>query len=70
MEEADILADRIAIISEGKLRCIGTPLYLKNTYGEGYRISFVSNSDEDQSKIIQLMEFLAPRSKLIDMSGG
>ena len=47
MEEADILADRIAIISEGKLRCIGTPLYLKNTYGEGYRISFVSNSDED-----------------------
>ena len=33
MEEADILADRISVIVKGKLKCIGTTLYLKNTYG-------------------------------------
>lgn len=26
MEEADILADRIAVIVDGKMKCIGTPL--------------------------------------------
>ena len=37
MEEADALSDRIAVLSKGQLKCIGTPLYLKNHYGEGYR---------------------------------
>ena len=37
MEEADVLSDRITVIVEGILKCIGTPLYLKNTYGDGYR---------------------------------
>jgi ATP-binding cassette subfamily A (ABC1) protein 2 len=41
MEEADVLADRIAVISEGKLKCVGTPLYLKNTFGDGYRINII-----------------------------
>ena len=39
MEEADILGDRIAVIVDGQLQCVGTPLNLKNTYGDGYRIS-------------------------------
>ena len=30
MEEADIVADRIAIMHEGKLNCLGSPLFLKN----------------------------------------
>ena len=41
MEEADVLSDRIAVICDGKLKCIGTPLYLKNTFGDGYRINLV-----------------------------
>jgi len=41
MEEADILSDRLAIVCDGKLKCVGTPLFLKNTYGDGYRISLV-----------------------------
>ena len=31
MEEADSLADRIAVVVDGKLKCIGTPLNLKNS---------------------------------------
>ena len=30
MEEADALADRIAVVVEGRIRCIGPPLQLKN----------------------------------------
>ena len=29
-DEADFLGDRIAIMSEGKLRCSGTSLFLKS----------------------------------------
>ena len=45
MEEADALSDRIAVLSKGVLKCIGTPLYLKNQFGEGYRyILIISTS--------------------------
>lgn len=37
MDEADLLGDRIAIISHGKLKCCGSPLFLKSTYGDGYK---------------------------------
>ena len=36
MDEADVLADRIAIMAHGKVRCAGTPLFLKQAYGVGY----------------------------------
>jgi ABC-type multidrug transport system ATPase subunit len=38
MEEADALADRIAVMADGNLKCIGTSLYLKNNFSEGYRL--------------------------------
>uniref|UniRef100_A0A4W3GUY2 ATP-binding cassette sub-family A member 2 n=1 Tax=Callorhinchus milii TaxID=7868 RepID=A0A4W3GUY2_CALMI len=41
MDEADLLGDRIAIISHGKLKCCGSPLFLKSTYGDGYKLTVV-----------------------------
>jgi ATP-binding cassette subfamily A (ABC1) protein 5 len=38
MDEADILADRKAIITKGKLKCIGSSLFLKNRFGLGYHL--------------------------------
>ncbi|VDP81320.1 unnamed protein product [Echinostoma caproni] len=37
MDEADHLGDRIAIMAEGHLRCLGSPLYLKAKYGKIHR---------------------------------
>lgn len=34
MDEADILGDRIAIMSEGHLRCVGGSLFLKKEFGK------------------------------------
>ncbi len=69
MEEADVLSDRIALICDGKLKCVGTPLFLKNTYGDGYRISLVCEPGAED-RIIELMNFIAPSNKLFDFSGG
>lgn len=38
MDEADILADRKAIVSGGKLKCCGSSLYLKTKFGIGYNL--------------------------------
>ena len=43
MDEADILGDRIAIISQGKLCCCGSSLFLKARYGSGYYLTLVKN---------------------------
>lgn len=34
MEEADVLGDRIAIMHNGKMKCYGSPMFLKKFYGE------------------------------------
>ena len=46
MDEADILGDRIAIISHGKLRCCGSSLFLKKCFGSGYYLTLVRDGTE------------------------
>lgn len=60
MDEADVLGDRIAIISNGQLRCCGTPLFLKNNLGEGYHLYIVKDekkigSDKGINRMISLI---------------
>jgi ATP-binding cassette, subfamily A (ABC1), member 3 len=43
MDEADILGDRIAIMAEGKLRCVGSSLFLKKIFGVGYQLTIEKN---------------------------
>lgn len=69
MEEADVLGDRIAVIVDGEFKCIGTPLYLKNNYGDGYRITLVTDPTK-VNRAIRLMSMIVPTAKLLDESGG
>lgn len=41
MDEADLLGDRIAIISQGRLCCCGSSLFLKTKLGTGYYLTLV-----------------------------
>lgn len=41
MDEAELLSDRIAIISQGKLCRCGSPLFLKSNFGSGYYLTVV-----------------------------
>ena len=69
MEEADVLADKIAIMAHGKLRCIGNSLNLKNRFGDGYRVNIMA---KDVSKVEMLkgrVRSIVPDAKVIAESG-
>ncbi|WOK95547.1 ABC transporter A family member 1 [Canna indica] len=44
MDEADVLGDRIAIMSNGHLRCCGSSLFLKHRYGVGYTLTIAKTA--------------------------
>lgn len=45
MEEADVLGDNICVLSDGRVRASGTPIYLKNHFGKGYIIRISCKKD-------------------------
>lgn len=51
MDEADILADRIAIMSEGAIQCVGSSLFLKNRFGIGYNLKIEKAANSNSSLI-------------------
>ena len=65
MDEADLLGDRIAIMSEGKLKCCGSSLYLKQVYDAGYKLTFVKGKACDVNGIVSLVESVIPESRLV-----
>lgn len=48
MEEADVLCNRIGIVNQGVMKCLGTQNRLKNLYGGGYHL-FI-NTERTQNK--------------------
>jgi ATP-binding cassette subfamily A (ABC1) protein 2 len=52
LDEADLLSDRLAIISSGELQCVGTTMYLKRKYGEGYNLIIESTIGDSQSQSV------------------
>ena len=51
MDEADILGDRVGIMTGGSLICLGDPLFLKNRFGVGYNLTMVKKSKEENMKV-------------------
>jgi len=51
MDEADVLADRVAIMSHGVVKCVGTTNFLKKAYGCGYNLSF--NCDRPALEVVE-----------------
>jgi len=49
MEEAEVLCDRIAIMSEGRLRCIGQGSDIKRRFGEAYKLTIHTSSHSDKA---------------------
>jgi ABC-type multidrug transport system ATPase subunit len=41
MDEAELLADRVAVLKAGKLQCVGSPVFLKERFGLGYNLTIV-----------------------------
>ena len=56
MDEAEILADRIGIMTQGKMTCLGSSLFLKSRFGVGYVMTIVKNNPTPNEKIIPYMK--------------
>jgi len=67
MDEADILGDRIAILSQGQLRCVGSSLFLKKEYGVGYQITIekAPNQPHIDAEISDLVQSIVPEATLL-----
>ncbi|XP_026112549.1 ATP-binding cassette sub-family A member 2-like isoform X3 [Carassius auratus] len=63
MDEADLLGDRIAIISHGKLKCCGSPLFLKSTYGDGYKLTLVKKQSDSHTADQSSQSSISPCSE-------
>ncbi|XP_072517055.1 phospholipid-transporting ATPase ABCA1 isoform X1 [Salminus brasiliensis] len=62
MDEADLLGDRIAIISQGKLCCCGSSLFLKSRLGTGYYLTAVKKELQSRTPSSASGKLLAPDS--------
>ncbi|KAF5301097.1 hypothetical protein FQA39_LY10916 [Lamprigera yunnana] len=63
MDEADILADRKAVVSKGKLRCCGSSLFLKNKFGIGYHLTLVLDGISREHGIAKLVMSHVPKAE-------
>ena len=65
MDEADFLGDRIGIMSDGKLMCCGSTIFLKNKYGVGYNLTVSKLSTSVPSQpITELIQKYIPQAKI------
>uniref|UniRef100_A0A663MHJ3 P-type phospholipid transporter n=1 Tax=Athene cunicularia TaxID=194338 RepID=A0A663MHJ3_ATHCN len=78
MDEADILGDRVAIISQGKLFCSGSPVFLKNSFGSGFYLTLVRKMKttkirratvRDLNELAEVIHHHVPEAKLIESIG-
>ncbi|XP_051681851.2 ATP-binding cassette sub-family A member 6 isoform X1 [Oryctolagus cuniculus] len=64
MDEADILADRKVIMSNGGLKCAGSSVFLKRKWGLGYHLSLYKNEICDPEQITSIINHHIPDAKL------
>ena len=44
--QADLLSDRIAIMTAGKMACMGSSVFLKKRFGLGFSLTMVKTNDQ------------------------
>ncbi|XP_065312969.1 phospholipid-transporting ATPase ABCA1-like isoform X2 [Gordionus sp. m RMFG-2023] len=60
MDEANLLGDKISILSQGKLRCSGSTLFLKSIFAKGYNLTLFKDSKKLNTDQLAQMELMLP----------
>ncbi|XP_052766846.1 uncharacterized protein LOC128207750 isoform X2 [Mya arenaria] len=67
LEECDILCDRIGIMVNGELKCLGSSQHLKQKFGDGYTVTvYVSGLSTSATRIYELIHQHFPRASIRD----
>lgn len=64
LDEADVLGDRIAIMANGRIRCLGSPTFLKHRFTTGYHLQVNKTPKCNLFAIEFLLRKYAPRAHL------
>jgi ABC-type multidrug transport system ATPase subunit len=70
MEEAEALCDRLAIFTQGELRCIGTSSALKQRFERGYKLSITCESAAHDEKVRAFVKNMTPHAELLNAIAG
>uniref|UniRef100_A0A671U5T1 ATP binding cassette subfamily A member 12 n=1 Tax=Sparus aurata TaxID=8175 RepID=A0A671U5T1_SPAAU len=76
LDEAEVLSDRIAFLERGGLKCCGSPLYLKDKLGQGYKLTLTKkmlNAESEPIDNAELKSFIqahVPEARLKEAQGG
>ncbi|KAH9371723.1 hypothetical protein HPB48_011047 [Haemaphysalis longicornis] len=71
MEEAEVLADRIVFLCNGKVVCEGSPTFLKKACGVGYAINFNTKPGEfNAEETLDLVRETVPNAAIKDKKQG
>jgi ATP-binding cassette subfamily A (ABC1) protein 5 len=69
MEEADVLCNRIGIVNNGVMTCLGSQEHLKEKYGGGYHMFINCDKkyhNENKSKLLRdFIKSLVPKSEML-----
>ncbi|PIO66282.1 hypothetical protein TELCIR_12008 [Teladorsagia circumcincta] len=57
MAESEALCGKLAIMVNGVIKCVGSPLFIKDRYGTGYNVRFRLRSTDDGEKLIVAKRF-------------
>ncbi len=70
MDEADMLGDRIAVMADGRLRAVGSGLFLKSRYGVGYTLVVVKDDQGGSSApIVAVVRAAVPEAEVTSEAG-
>ncbi|XP_041858132.1 ATP-binding cassette sub-family A member 12 isoform X2 [Melanotaenia boesemani] len=76
LDEAEVLSDRIAFLERGGLKCYGSPFYLKDMLGQGYKLTLTKKTQKRDSERIDSVELKAfiqahvPEARMKETQGG
>ncbi|XP_030613266.1 LOW QUALITY PROTEIN: ATP-binding cassette sub-family A member 12 [Archocentrus centrarchus] len=59
LDEAEVLSDRIAFLEKGGLKCCGSPFYLKDKLGQGYKLTLTKKMRNTEGGRIDSAELKA-----------
>uniref|UniRef100_A0A665XCM0 ATP-binding cassette, sub-family A (ABC1), member 12 n=1 Tax=Echeneis naucrates TaxID=173247 RepID=A0A665XCM0_ECHNA len=74
LDEAEVLSDRIAFLEKGGLKCCGSPFYLKDKLGQGYKLTLTKKTPEaeqiDNAVLKEFVQAHVPEARLKEAQGG
>ncbi|CAM6104482.1 unnamed protein product [Calypogeia fissa] len=70
MEEADVIADRKAVLSHGVLKCCGSSRFLRSRFGLSYLLHITREESFNANAVLSLIQGHIPEATLVPTSRG